>query len=75
MRHFTSVRVYSPNATHREAFAREMRETLDLNVAPVVSAQEAVADADVVICVTASTTPVFDPNWLKPGAHVNTVGP
>ena len=28
-----------------------------------------------VICVTASTTPVFDPSWLKPGAHVNTVGP
>jgi ornithine cyclodeaminase/alanine dehydrogenase-like protein (mu-crystallin family) len=75
VRHFASVKVYSPNATNREAFASEMRETLDLNVAPVVSAQEAVADADVVICVTTSTTPVFDPGWLKPGAHVNTVGP
>src|SRR5262249_28106500 len=75
VRHFASVKVYSPNATHREAFAREMRETLDLNVDPVVSAQEAVADADVVMCVTKSTTPVFDPSWLKPGAHVNTVGP
>ena len=64
-----------PERPNREAFAREMRETLDLNVAPVVSAQEAVADADVVICATKSTTPVFDPSWLKPGAHVNTVGP
>ena len=27
------------------------------------------------MCVTTSTTPVFDPSWLKPGAHVNTVGP
>jgi len=27
------------------------------------------------MCVTKSTTPVFDPSWLKPGAHVNTVGP
>jgi ornithine cyclodeaminase len=27
------------------------------------------------MCVTTSTTPVFDPRWLKPGAHVNTVGP
>jgi len=34
VRHFASVKVYSPNATHREAFAREMRETLDLNVDP-----------------------------------------
>lgn len=75
VRHFTSVKVYSPNATHRETFASEMREALDLNVAPVVSAQEAVADADVVMCATKSTTPVLDPSWLKPGAHVNTVGP
>jgi ornithine cyclodeaminase/alanine dehydrogenase-like protein (mu-crystallin family) len=52
-----------------------MRATLDLHVAPVLSAKEAVADADVVMCVTTSTTPVFDPSWLKPGAHVNTVGP
>jgi ornithine cyclodeaminase/alanine dehydrogenase-like protein (mu-crystallin family) len=75
VRHFASVKVYSPNATNREAFASEMRETLDLPVDPVVSAQEAVADADVVICATKSTAPVFDPSWLKPGAHVNTVGP
>jgi ornithine cyclodeaminase len=75
VRHFVSVKVYSPNASNREAFAREMRDTLDLHVTPVVSAQEAVADADVVLCATKSTTPVFDPGWLKPGAHVNTVGP
>jgi ornithine cyclodeaminase/alanine dehydrogenase-like protein (mu-crystallin family) len=52
-----------------------MRATLDLHVAPVLSAKEAVADADVVMCATTSTTPVFDPRWLKPGTHVNTVGP
>ena len=75
VRHFASVKVSSPNPAHHEAFASEMHETLDLHVDPVLSAQEAVADADVVMCVTTSTTPVFDPSWLKPGAHVNTVGP
>jgi ornithine cyclodeaminase/alanine dehydrogenase-like protein (mu-crystallin family) len=35
VRHFASVKVYSPNATHREAFAREMRETLDLTLPPL----------------------------------------
>jgi ornithine cyclodeaminase len=75
VRHFASVKVYSPNPTNRETFANEMRETLDLNISPVFSAQEAVTNADVVICATKSTTPVFDPSWLKPGAHVNTVGP
>jgi ornithine cyclodeaminase/alanine dehydrogenase-like protein (mu-crystallin family) len=52
-----------------------MRETLDLHIAPVGSAHEAVTGADVVMCATTSTTPVFDPGWLKAGAHVNTVGP
>ena len=77
VRHFASVKVYSPDATHREAFASEMRETLDLNVDPVLSAQEAVADADVVICVTKSTTPVFDPSWLTrcPRQHRRAPGP
>jgi ornithine cyclodeaminase len=75
VRHCASVKVYSPNATNRGAFAREMREPLDLDVDPVVSAHEAVAEADVVMCVTTSTTPVGDPRWLNPGAHVNTVGP
>jgi ornithine cyclodeaminase/alanine dehydrogenase-like protein (mu-crystallin family) len=75
VRHFASVTVYSPHATNREAFAREMRETLARPVDPVVSAHEAVADAEVVMCVTTSPTPVFDPRWLTPGAHVNTVGP
>ena len=75
VRSFESVKVYSPTATNREAFASEMRETLGLNVNPVISAKEAVTDADVVMCVTKSETPVFAPSWLKPGAHVNTVGP
>src|SRR5262252_5429418 len=52
VRHFASVKVYSPNAINREAFAREMCETLDLHVAPVGSAHEAVTDADVVMCTT-----------------------
>ena len=38
------------------------------------SAQEAVADADVVVTITRSKTPVFDGAWLKPGAFVAAVG-
>src|SRR2546428_1703349 len=63
VRHFASVKVYSPNATHREAFASAMRETLDLNVAPVASAQEAVAGVDGGMLVTQRTTPVVYQRW------------
>jgi alanine dehydrogenase len=75
VRHFASVKVYSPNATHREAFAHEMRETLGLPVAPVVSAHEAVADADGVMCVTTSPTPVFDPAGSHPAPTSTPSGP
>lgn len=35
------------------------------------SAQEAVKDADVIVTVTSSSTPVLMKDWVKPGAHVN----
>jgi ornithine cyclodeaminase/alanine dehydrogenase-like protein (mu-crystallin family) len=38
------------------------------------TAQEAVADADVVCTVTASPTPVLRGEWLTPGTHINAVG-
>jgi ornithine cyclodeaminase len=39
------------------------------------SAEHAVSRADVVILATNSSTPVIEAGWLKPGAHVNTLGP
>ena len=39
-----------------------------------VRPQQAVTDADVVVTITRSKTPVFDGNWLKPGATVCAVG-
>jgi len=33
-----------------------------------------VRDADVIVTVTSSTTPVLKGAWLKPGCHVNAVG-
>jgi ornithine cyclodeaminase/alanine dehydrogenase len=34
----------------------------------------AVAEADIVILATTSSTPVLDGRWLKPGTHINSVG-
>src|SRR5262249_32593569 len=42
--------------------------------ATVTSAEEAVRDADVIVTVTSSKTPVLKGDWLKPGCHVNAVG-
>jgi len=43
-------------------------------VAAVEHAGEAVVGADVVVLVTSSPTPVIESGWVKPGAHVISVG-
>lgn len=40
----------------------------------VCSAEEAVADADIVVTATRSSTPVFDGEWLRPGTLVAAIG-
>lgn len=69
------VRVYSRSEANRNAFAHEMAAKLGLDVAPVANAREAAKDADIVLCATDSEIPVVEAKWLKPGAHINTVGP
>jgi ornithine cyclodeaminase/alanine dehydrogenase-like protein (mu-crystallin family) len=71
----TTVRVYSRNPQKRERFAAYISETLHIAIDPVATAREAVADADLVLCATDSSIPVIDSAWLKPGAHVSTLGP
>lgn len=36
--------------------------------------EQAVRDADVICTATSSTEPLFDSNWVKPGAHINLIG-
>jgi len=43
-------------------------------VSPVSRLADAVAEADIVSCVTTATSPVVHGTWLKPGAHLDLVG-
>jgi thiomorpholine-carboxylate dehydrogenase len=67
VRKFEEIRVWSPNKTHAEEFANEIK-------AKVMPAEEAVRDADVVVTVTSSKTSILRGAWLKPGCHVNAIG-
>lgn len=75
VRRLEHIRVFSRSDERRRAFALEMSERLHVPVEPVASAQMAVEEADIVLCATSSTVPVIEAAWLKPGAHINTVGP
>jgi len=67
VRPFEEVRVWSPTREHAKQLAEEIGGI-------VVSAEEAVRGADVVVTVTNSKTPVLKGSWLKPGCHVNAIG-
>jgi ornithine cyclodeaminase/alanine dehydrogenase-like protein (mu-crystallin family) len=70
MRHVMDVReirVWSRNAEHARTFAAKYG-------AKAMSAEDAVKGADVIVVATSSHDAVLKGAWLKPGAHVNTVG-
>jgi ornithine cyclodeaminase/alanine dehydrogenase-like protein (mu-crystallin family) len=67
VRKFEEIRVWSPNKTHAEQFAKEIG-------AKVMSAEDAVRSADVVVTATSSKMPILQGKWLKRGCHVNAVG-
>jgi ornithine cyclodeaminase/alanine dehydrogenase-like protein (mu-crystallin family) len=67
VRQFEESRVWSPTTEHAKQFAEEIGAT-------ATSAEEAVRDADVIVTVTSSKTPVLKGEWLKPGCHVNAIG-
>ena len=82
------VTVWSPNKDRRDQFVadRGVRRgsgpgsdggpTPDTRytVSAVEHAGEAVVGADIVVLATSSSTPVLEDGWVKPGAHVISVG-
>jgi alanine dehydrogenase len=74
------VTVWSPNRAHRERFVDEARSaaasahTAAPTIGCVDHAGEAVIGADVIALVTSSPAPVIESGWVKPGAHVISVG-
>ena len=67
VRPFQEIRVWSPTKAYANRFAEEIG-------AKSMPPEEAVRDADVVVTVTNSKTPILRGAWLKPGCHVNAVG-
>jgi len=74
VRDLSEVRVWSPNALSREAFAFEMGPATGLQIRAMPTAASAVQGADLIVLATASRTPVIDSDDVSPGAHIAAVG-
>lgn len=69
------IRVYSRTPSARETFAARVNDELRLKAEPVADARTAVADADLVILATNSSTPTLNTGWLNNDVAVITLGP
>ena len=63
-----SVRVFSPNAVRRSAFAERVTQEFGLEAVSVSSARDAVAGSGLVMSATSSTSATFELDWAEPAA-------
>jgi ornithine cyclodeaminase/alanine dehydrogenase-like protein (mu-crystallin family) len=73
VRDFARVKIFSPTKENRERFAAHFRAKLGRDIRAVDSAEEAVADVDVLVTATNSVSPTIQPEWLKPGMHLSSI--
>jgi alanine dehydrogenase len=73
VRDIATIRCFSPNAENRAAFSRQMSEALGVEVVPVGAPEEAIRNADIVMCATNTLDPVFFERWIEPGMHVSSI--
>jgi ornithine cyclodeaminase/alanine dehydrogenase-like protein (mu-crystallin family) len=73
VRKISRIRCFSPSRDNREAFSARMSEVLGVAVEPVEQPEDAVSDADIVMCGTNSIDPIFFKSWIRPGVHLSSI--
>lgn len=69
----STIRIFSPNAEHRQSFAKTVASTLGIEVLPVENPEKAMRDADIVAVATNSHGPVVKGEWIEPGMHLTSI--
>ena len=75
VRDLKQVKVFSPTPESRRSFVREWKGKVAAELGEAGSAEEAIKDADMVICTTNSISALFPGELLQPGMHVSCVKP
>jgi alanine dehydrogenase len=75
VRDIEAIRCFSPTRANREAFAAEMQSRIGVPIMPVDTAEDAVREADIVLCATNAIDTVFFARWVEPGMHLGAIKP
>jgi ornithine cyclodeaminase len=74
VRPLRQLRIWSPTADKRKAFAAKLASEFAFEVRDVSTLEEAVCDAPIVTLVTRARDPFLTASMLARGAHLNAVG-
>lgn len=74
VRNIERAYVYSPNAEHRDRFAREMEEICETEVVSADRPLRAAEACDIIVTATTSREPVLDGQSIAEGTHLNVIG-
>ncbi len=73
-RELSRAYVYDVSSEAADAFVREMRGKLGLEIILAASPDQILAEADILCAATSSATPIFDGGKVRPGTHINGIG-
>lgn len=68
------VKVFARQRDKVQAFCARLSRETGVAVEPAASAEETVRGSDLIGTVTTAAQPLFEAEWLAPGAHINAAG-
>ncbi len=74
VRHIERVQIVGRNPEKSANLVSQVQDAYDVFCTAEISAEEAVANADIITTVTGAYRPLFDGNLVKPGTHINAIG-
>jgi ornithine cyclodeaminase/alanine dehydrogenase-like protein (mu-crystallin family) len=74
VRDLARVYVWARRSEQSAQYAKEMSQSLGIEVRVAETVQEAVEAADILVTTTASQEPLVRAEWLRPGTHVTAMG-
>ncbi len=74
VRPIKNATIWSPAAEKAQTTAKELSESLKIDVQVSADIKTGVQNADVVITTTPATDPLIMAEWLKPGQHITSMG-